>query len=71
MTSAYERATELANAVRTDSGGGRGVSQGKPHGGSIECHLFSAGNDVYVETARGFLAGMRTRIASIKMAFLD
>ena len=39
MTSAYER----ANAVRTDSGGGGGASQGKTHKGSKECHLFSAG----------------------------
>ena len=37
MMSAYE----LANAVRTDSGGGGGGSRGKPHGGSKECHLFS------------------------------
>ena len=39
MTSAYKR----SNAVRTDSGGGGGVSRGKPHGGTKECHLFSAG----------------------------
>ena len=43
MTSAYERLSERANAVRTDSGGGGGASQFKPHKGSKECHLFSAG----------------------------
>ena len=32
MTSAYERPSELANAVRTDSGGGGGASLGKAHG---------------------------------------
>ena len=37
------RATELANAVRTDFGGGGEESRGKPHGRSKECHLFSAG----------------------------
>ena len=42
-TSAYDQASERANAVRTDSGGGGGASRGKPHGGSKECHLFSAG----------------------------
>ena len=43
MTSAYERPSELANAVRTDSGGGGGASRGKAHGGSKECYFFSAG----------------------------
>ena len=42
MTSAYERPSELANAVRTDSGGGGGASRGKAHGGPEECYLFSA-----------------------------
>ena len=41
MTSAYEReserASERANAVRTDSGGGGGASCDKAHGGSKEC----------------------------------
>ena len=36
MTSAYERASERANAVRTDSGGGGGASRGKLHGVSKE-----------------------------------
>ena len=36
MTSTSERASERANAVRTDSGGGGGASRGKPHGGSKE-----------------------------------
>ena len=36
MTSAYERPSELANAVRTDSGGGGGASRGKAHGGPEE-----------------------------------
>ena len=34
MMSAYERPSERVNAVRTDSGGGGGASQGKPHKGS-------------------------------------
>ena len=42
MTSAYERPSELANAVRTDSGGGGGAYRGKAHGGPEECYLFSA-----------------------------
>ena len=42
MTSAYERPSELANAVRTDSGGGGGASRGKAHGGPEECYLLSA-----------------------------
>ena len=42
MTSAYERASDQTNAVRTDSGGGGGASRGKAHRGSKECHLFSA-----------------------------
>ena len=42
MTSAYERPSELANAVRTDSGGGGGASRGKAHGGPEECYFFSA-----------------------------
>ena len=42
MTSAYERPSELANAVRTDSGGGGGASRGKAHGGTEKCYLFSA-----------------------------
>ena len=41
MTSAYERPSELANAVRTDSGGGGGASRGKAHGGPEECYIFS------------------------------
>ena len=32
MTSAYDQASERANAVRTDSGGGGGACLGKPHG---------------------------------------
>ena len=47
MTSAYEReserASERANAVRTDSGGGGGASRGKPHGGSKEMSSFLVG----------------------------
>ena len=43
MTSAYERESERANAVRTDSGGGGGASRGKPHGGSKEMSSFLFG----------------------------
>ena len=47
MTSAYEReserASERANAVCTDSGGGGGASRGKPHGGSKEMSSFLGG----------------------------
>ena len=41
MTAAYERPSELANAVRTDSGGVGGASRGKAHGGPEECYIFS------------------------------
>ena len=43
MTSAYERPSELANAVRADSGGGGGASRGKTHGGSKEVSSFLGG----------------------------
>ena len=59
MTSAYERPTELANAIRTDFGGGGGASRGKLHGGSKECHLFS---EEFVRRKDPFVFVMSTNI---------
>ena len=39
-TSPYERASEPANAVRTDSGGGGEEPRGNTNGGTEERHLF-------------------------------
>ena len=43
IMSAYERASEGANAVRTDCGGGGEEPRGNANWGTEECHLFLAG----------------------------